>query len=82
MADRDSIFRHPANAVIAAWVLDILKSHGVLRRADVAATIRSVSEAVPAHWQGDNRAASLLAMQVLLDDPDSRRDLPFARREE
>jgi len=73
MARRDNGGGFPANAMIASFVFDILRHHGVLRRSGLAERIRSVSDGVPSHLVGEQRVASLAALRSLLDDPEGRR---------
>ena len=81
MAARSSIGKYPANALIAAYVLDALAAGGVLRRTDIAGALERMAERVPPHWLADQRMASLTALRTLLEDPGARSELPFARRD-
>jgi hypothetical protein len=69
MTIRDKGEGFPANAIIASFVFDILEKHGVLRRSRFAENIRTMSERVPPHLEGEQRVASLAALRYLLDDP-------------
>ena len=77
MTYKDSAVSYPANAMIATFVLNVLESHGVLRRTNLTETIRKLSDMIPDRLVGDQRVASLSALRMLLDDLDSRQDFSF-----
>ena len=77
MAQRGNAVLYPANAMIATFVLNALKSRGVLRRTNITQTICNLSDTVPERLIGDQRVASLCALRALLEDPASRRDFSF-----
>lgn len=73
MAQEDGGEGFPANAMVASFVFDVLERCGVLRRSQIAETIRNISDGVPPHLVGEQRVASLSALRSLLDDPDAHR---------
>jgi hypothetical protein len=73
MRFRDKGEGYPANALIAAFVFDILKEHGVLRRSNFVENLRAASERIPHHLVGEQRVASLTALKAIVDDPSAPR---------
>lgn len=69
MALRDKGEGYPVNAMIASFVFEILREHGVLRRSNVVENLRSMSDRVPPHLVGEQRVASFAALRHIMDDP-------------
>ncbi|MGY9105801.1 MAG: hypothetical protein ACKVG0_04595 [Alphaproteobacteria bacterium] len=73
MAHGDGGEGFPKNAMIASYLLDVLRQRGVLRRTGLAETILNISDNVPQHLIGEQRIASLSALRSLLDNPNENR---------
>ena len=68
---------HMGTAMAAAFIFHVLEKKGVLSTDEISRAIRDASEQIPDDYAGEPRFAGLVALRVLLDDPEMRHTTPF-----
>lgn len=68
---------HTGTAMLAAFILHVLEENGLVSSGEAAKAIREAANQIPDEYAGEPRFAGLVALRVLLDDPQMKHTTPF-----
>lgn len=64
-------------AILAALIFHVIEKKGLVSGDEITSAIREAGDQIPDEYAAEPRYASLVALQVLLDDPKMRHATPF-----
>ena len=64
-------------ATVAALIFHTLEKKGLVSADEIASTIREAADQIPDGYAGSPRYSPLVALRVILDDPEMRPTMPF-----